>query len=80
MSGGYGMSELRIYTLKKELILATVCYLYRTVSKYCKEAGISRTRFYKILNREYVGKNSKAVEKLRSDLGLPAGVIWEQER
>ena len=48
-------------------------YLYfegHTVSSYCKKIGISRVRYYAILNRTYTSLNAPAIQRLAKDLGL----------
>ena len=67
------------WSLNKDLVLGSIAWKYRTVSAYCRKAGISRVRFYAILNRIYVSKDSVAVRKLKDDLDLNENLLWVRE-
>lgn len=64
------------YYLDKDYIITITVMKYRTVSAFLREYGISRTRFYEILNAGYVGKEAAAVEALRKKLEIKKELLW----
>ena len=63
--------------LDKDYIVKTISFKYRTISAFLREYKISRTRFYEILNAEYVKKDAPAVNALCEFLSLPKHLAWE---
>ena len=62
--------------LDKDYIFQNIFIKYRTVAAFTRAYGISRTRFYEILNTEYVKKNSAAVVRLCDFLKISINVVW----
>lgn len=51
------------HTINKRRFISFVMYHYGTVGSFCEKAGISRSRFYAILNKQFK-RNSPAFKRL----------------
>lgn len=54
--------------LDKEKVIRLVKFKFGDVCKYCEFAGISRMRFYAVLNRVYCSKDRKSLQDLADNL------------
>ena len=61
--------------LDKEKVIRLVNFKYGSVKKYAKEHGISRVRFYQILNEPHLSKNVESLQKLASNLDVSIETI-----
>lgn len=68
--------EPKKHYLDKDYIIQNIVIKYRTVSAFVREYGISRTRFYEILNAGYVKKDAAAVVALSNYLKISQNIIW----
>ena len=61
--------------LDKEKVIRLVNFKYGSVKKYAKENGISRVRFYQILNEPHLSKDAESLQKLASNLQVSIETI-----
>lgn len=54
----------KVYRINKKRFIFTVLWHFETVKNFCKVAGISRQRFYYVLNKTYKNKTSETFTKL----------------
>ena len=58
------MESNKIYQIQKRRFITLVMFHFGTVKEFCEGAGISRQRFYKILNKSYKTKSPEAFVRL----------------
>ena len=54
--------------LDKNKVIRLVNFKYGSVKIYAKEKGISRVRFYQIVNQPHLSKNVECLQNLAKDL------------
>lgn len=58
------MKSKKVYKIDKKYFIASVNLEFDSVRNFCKIVGISRARFYAILNREYKRKSVEAFNRI----------------
>ena len=61
--------------LDKEKVIRLVNFKYGSVKKYAKENGISRVRFYQIINEPHFSKYAESLQKLAESLQVSIETI-----
>lgn len=71
------MERFKNCTIKvdKEMVIRLVKYKYGSVKAYAKTNGISRVRFYNIVNNPHVSKDEKCLQILAFNLGTSIETI-----
>ena len=64
-----------VIRLNKDKVIRLVNFKYGSVSKYAKEKGISRMRFYQIINEPHLTKDAECLQKLASNLDVSIETI-----
>lgn len=59
----------------KEKINRLVKFKYGTIEKYLKEAGISRMRYWQVLNQPHLSKEVKCLQDLAKNLDVSIETI-----
>ena len=57
-----------VIRLDKDKVIRLVNFKYGSVKQYAKEQGISRVRFYQILNEPHLSKDVECLQILASNL------------
>ena len=50
--------------VNKDFVKRRVQYLFGSIGNYCKEADISRVRFWEIVNTPHLSKDAECLQKL----------------
>lgn len=61
--------------LDKDKVIRLVNFKYGSVKQYAKENGISRVRFYQIINEPHLSKDAESLQKLASNLEVSIETI-----
>lgn len=61
--------------VNKDLIKRETIYKYGSITNYCKYAGISRYRYWQIVNEPHSSKDVECLIKLTKDLNLSIDTI-----
>ena len=61
--------------VNKETVIRLVNYKFGSVTRYTEKKGISRVRFYQIVNEPHLSKNSKCLQDLAKDLQVSIETI-----
>ena len=66
------MNRYKKCTIKvnKEVVKREVVYKYGSIINYCRHAGISKMRFWQIVNTPHLTKEVECLQRLTRDLGL----------
>ena len=64
-----------VIRLDRDKVIRLVNFKYGSVKQYAKEHGISRVRFYQILNEPHLSKNVESLQKLASNLDVSIETI-----
>ena len=57
-----------VIRLDRDKVIRLVNFKYGSVKQYAKEHGISRVRFYQILNEPHLSKDVECLQNLASNL------------
>lgn len=57
-----------VIRLDRDKVIRLINFKYGSVKQYAKEHGISRVRFYQILNEPHLSKDVECLQKLASNL------------
>ena len=63
--------------INKEFVKKEIIYKYGSITKYCKKAGISRVRFWEIMNTPHLSKEVECLQKLSRDLEVSIDTILQ---
>lgn len=58
------MESKRIYKINKRRFITIIMFHFETVKNFCTKAGISRSRFYRILSLSYTNKEPASFVRL----------------
>ena len=61
--------------VNKEKVVRLAKYKYGTISAFCEKLGVSRMRFYEVINSPHLSKESYALEKMSKALGVKVEYI-----
>lgn len=56
--------------VNKSFVKREIIYKFGSINEYCKKSGISRMRFWQILNTPHLTEDVECLQKLAKDLGL----------
>ena len=59
-----------MYKVNADSVLRLITYNYGSVTDYCKSAGISRTIFYRIINKKHRSLKNISLQRLAAAVYL----------
>lgn len=63
--------------LNKELVKRYVVFKYGSIKNYCEQVGMSRVRFWEIVNKPHLSKEAKCLQDLSKNLGISISDILQ---